>query len=215
MKSFLPMLALCTLLAACAGSETGSGFDRPALLERLPAGLATDIGRADRHILVVRHARKIAPDCNALDCPLSPLGTEMTVRLAELIGAPPVDQAFASAACRTLRTAEAGGQAVIVHQAADGLETGCTADDHVTRSRADAFAEAAASQARWTLVAEHSNTSCLWLAEFAGEAASQAAGCSDGRLEETAYGDVFWLYRLDDAWQLTVLPAAFEVAAPD
>jgi len=215
MKPFLPMLALCALLAACAAPETGSGFDRPALLERLPAAIAMDIGRADRHILVVRHARKIAPDCNALDCPLSSLGTEMTAKLADLIGAPPVDEAFSSAACRTLRTAEAGGQTVTVHQAADGLETGCTADERVTRSRADAFAEAAASQARWTLVAEHSNTSCLWLAEFAGEAASQAAGCTDGRLEETAYGDVFWLYRLDDAWQIAVLPAAFEIMAAD
>ncbi|WP_417481194.1 histidine phosphatase family protein [Maricaulis sp.] len=215
MRLVLPLIALCASLTACAAPETGADFDRPALLERLPAATAADIGRADRHILVVRHARKIAPDCNALDCPLSPRGEAMTAQLASLIGAPPVDEAFASAACRTLRTAEAGGQAVTVHQAADGLETGCAADDTITRSRADAFAQAAASQARWTLVGEHSNTSCLWLAEFAGEAAAQTVGCTDGRLEETAYGDVFWLYRLDGAWQVAVLPAAFEVAESD
>jgi hypothetical protein len=213
MRFILPILALFSLLAACAPPEAGAGFDRSGLLQRMPAEIAADIDRADRHILVVRHARKIAPDCNALDCPLSPRGEAMVAQLAGLIGTPPVDEAYASAACRTFRTAEAGGRDVTVHQAADGLETGCTADDRVTRSRADAFAQAAASQARWTLVAEHSNTTCLWLAQFAGDAASQAAGCTDGRLADTAYGDVFWLYRLDGAWQLAVLPAGFEVAA--
>lgn len=211
MRLIFPILALLSLLAACAGPETASDFDRPALLELAPAGIAADLRRADRNILVVRHARKIAPDCNALDCPLSPLGGAMVARLADVIGSPEVDQAFSSAACRTLRTAEAGGHAVTVHQAADGLETDCAADDLVTRSRADAFAEAEASDARWTLVAEHSNTSCLWLEQFAGLAASQTAGCSDGRLADTAYGDIFWLYRTDGVWQVTVLPAAFEV----
>ncbi len=213
MRLIFPTIALFSLLAACAGPGSPPDFDRPALLELAPPELAADIRRADRHILVVRHARKVAPDCNALDCPLSPLGEVMVARLADVIGMPEVDQAFSSAACRTLRTAEAGGHVVTVHQAADGLETGCTADDVVTRSRADAFAAAEASDARWTLVGEHSNTSCLWLAQFAGLAASETAGCSDGRLAETAYGDIFWLYRLDGAWQLTVLPAAFEVDA--
>lgn len=213
MRPIFPTIALFSLLAACAGPGSQPDFDRPALLELAPSELVADIRRADRHILVVRHARKIAPDCNALDCPLSPLGEAMVARLADVIGMPEVDQAFSSAACRTLRTAEAGGHAVTVHQAADGLEAGCTADDVVTRSRADAFAAAEASDARWTLVGEHSNTSCLWLAQFAGLAASETTGCSDGRLAETAYGDIFWLYRLDGAWQLTVLPAAFEVDA--
>ena len=215
MKLFFPTIAVFSMLAACAAPETAPTFDRPALLELAPAELAADITSADRHILVVRHARKISPDCNALDCPLSAQGEAMVTRLAEVIAVPAVGQAYASAACRTLRTAEAGGHAVAVHQAADGLETGCTADDIVTRGRAEAFADAEASDARWTLVAEHSNTSCLWLSQFAGLAASEAAGCSDGRLADTAYGDVFWLYRLGGVWQLTMLPAAFEADAPD
>ncbi len=214
MRLFFLITAAFSILAACAPPQTAPAFDRPALLQLAPAELAADITSADRHILVVRHARKIAPECNALDCPLSARGEAMVTRLAELTGEPAIDEAFSSAACRTLRTAEAGGHAVTVHQAADGLETGCTADDVVTRSRADAFADAEASDANWTLVAEHSNTSCLWLAQFAGLAASEAAGCSDGRLADTAYGDIFWLYRLGGVWQLTVLPAAFEVDAP-
>ncbi|WP_417476491.1 histidine phosphatase family protein [Maricaulis sp.] len=211
MKRLFTTLALLSILAACAGPETMTGFDRPGLLERAPADRSADLQRADRHILVVRHARKISSDCNALDCPLSPQGEAMVVRLAELIGTPAVDQAYSSAACRTLRTAEAGGQPVIAHQAGDGLETGCAAQDVITRSRAAAFADAAASDARWTLVAEHSNTSCLWLTQFAGPDASQAVGCSDGRLADQAYGDIFWLYQLEGGWQVTVLPSAFEV----
>ena len=213
MRLFLPTIAVFSLLAACAGPETAPGFDRPALLELAPADLVADLRRADRHILVVRHARKISPECNALDCPLSAQGDAMVTRLSELVGTPEIDQAFSSAACRTLRTAEAGGHAVIVHQAGDGLETGCAADEVVTRSRAEAFADAEASDAVWTLVAEHSNTSCLWLAQFAGLPASEMAGCSEGRLAGTAYGDIFWLYSVDGAWQLTVLPGVFEVGA--
>ncbi|SDM16761.1 histidine phosphatase family protein [Maricaulis salignorans] len=215
MTRLLPTLVLLSILAACAGPETMAGFDRPGLLERAPADRSADLQRAERHILVVRHARKISSDCNALDCPLSPQGEAMVARLAELIGTPAVDQAYASAACRTLRTAEAGGQAVIVHQAGDGMEAGCAAQDVITRNRATAFADAAASDARWTLVGEHSNTSCLWLAQFAGPEASQAVGCSDGRLADHAYGDIFWLYQLDGGWQVTVLPSAFEVDAQD
>lgn len=215
MRLIFPAIILILTLGACTGPQDESGFDRPALLQGVEASIADQLRAADRHILVVRHALKVSDDCNALDCPLSPAGEAMVVRLAGLIGTPAMDQAYASAACRTLRTAEAGGSAVTVHQAADGLQTGCTADDVVTRSRADAFAEAAASDARWTLVAEHSNTSCLWLTEFAGEAAAQAGGCADGHLADTAYGDIFWLYRLDDAWHLTVLPAAFEAATAE
>ena len=213
MKLFVPTLALLSMLAACAGPETAADFDRPALLAGAAADRADDLRRADRHILVVRHARKISSDCNALDCSLSPQGEMMVARLAELIGAPAIDQAYSSAACRTLRTAEAGGRAVIVHQAGDGMEAGCTAEEVVTRNRAAAFADAEASDARWTLVGEHSNTSCLWLAQFAGLEASETVGCSDGRLADQAYGDIFWLYRLDGNWQVTVLPSAFEVDA--
>jgi hypothetical protein len=63
------------------------------------------------------------------------------------------------------------------------------------------------------LAGEHSNTSCLWLAEFAGAAAAETAGCEEGRLPETAYGDIFWLYQSGGDWQLTVLPGAFSVEA--
>ncbi|WP_339737227.1 histidine phosphatase family protein [uncultured Maricaulis sp.] len=213
MRLFFPTVFLALLLVACAGPETVPEFDRPALLELAPASQAADIRGADRHILVVRHARKISSDCNALDCPLSPQGEAMVARLAELIGAPAIDQAFSSAACRTLRTAEAGGHAVTVHQAGDGLETGCMAGEVITRSRAEAFADAEGSDARWTLVGEHSNTSCLWLAQIAGLPASELVGCRDGRLPDQAYGDIFWLYRLNGAWQLTILPSAFEVDA--
>lgn len=213
MRAFLPSLILCAMLASCARPEALPEFDRPALLELAPADSAADIRTADRHILVVRHARKVSPDCNELACPLSAQGEAMVARLDGLLGLPDMEQVLASAACRTVRTAEAGGDAVIVHQAADGLESGCDAEDIVTRSRADALADAAASPARWTLVAEHSNTSCLWLSQFAGLAASETVGCTDGRLADAAYGDIFWLYRLDGAWQVTVLPAVFEVDA--
>ena len=209
-------LSLAVLFLACVGCTREADpvpFDRPGLLALLPAELTETVERADRHILVVRHARKISDDCNALDCPLSSEGEAMVASLAALIGVPPVEAAYSSAACRTLRTAEAGGGAVVMHQAADGLESGCSAEDQIERSRADAFAEAAASTARWTLVAEHSNTSCQWLAEFAGEAEASGAGCTDGRLPDGAYGDIYWLYHDQGVWHVTVLPAAFDHSA--
>ena len=211
----MTLLPLVFLTLAAAGSADGAAgdFDRPALLDLADAADREALQAAGQHILVVRHARKIAPDCNGMDCPLSERGEAMVARLSALLGKVPVDRAYASAACRTRLTAGAGHAAVTAHRAVDDYPADCTPGATVDRLRATAFAEARAGEARWTLVGEHSNTTCLWLAEFAGEAAAQDAGCEDGRLPHDAYGDVFWLYRHDDGWDLTVLPGAFEVDA--
>lgn len=211
--------ALLTAALPAADAHTAdmhgdaADFDRPALLAAAPAADRDALRAADRHILVVRHARKIAPDCNGMECPLSPQGEAMVARLSDLLGETPVDRAYASAACRTRLTAAAGHADIVAHQAVDGYGADCTPGATIERLRSAAFAEARSGEARWTLVGEHSNTSCLWLAEFAGADGAAAAGCVDGRLEETAYGDVFWLYRSGDSWQLSVLPGAFEVTA--
>ena len=197
-------------LAACSPpTDTGP---HPALMALAPDAVRADIAAADRHVLVVRHALKIAPDCNGMDCPLSDAGEAMVERLAELIGETPVDRAYASAACRTRLTAAAGGVPVVAHQAVDGYAVGCTDGETVTRLRADAYAEVDAAETGWTLVGEHSNTSCLWMSAYAGPEAAQAAGCDgEGRLPDDAYGDIYWLYGSGDQWSLTVLPGAFSV----
>ena len=132
---------LSALMLTTAGLDgaAAADFDRPALLQLAPADVQADIAASGRHILVVRHAYKISPDCNGMECPLSEAGEAMVTR--------------------------------------------------------------------------HSNTSCLWLAEFAGVAAAETAGCEEGRLPETAYGDIYWLYQSGGDWQLTVLPGAFSVEA--
>jgi|GEM_PF-1892862 len=215
--TLLPLVFLT--LAATASAETGSAdgaagdFDRPALLALADAADRDALRAADRHILVVRHARKIAPDCNGMECPLSDRGEAMVARLSALLGETPVDRAYASAACRTRLTAAAGHADIVAHRAGDDYPADCTPGETVDRLRSTAFAEARAEDARWTLVGEHSNTSCLWLGEFAGTEAAQDAGCEDGRLPHDAYGDVFWLHRGADGWDLTVLPGAFEVDA--
>nr|WP_275297405.1 histidine phosphatase family protein [Maricaulis parjimensis] len=189
-------------------------FDRPALLDLAEPSVQAALEAADQHVLVVRHARKISPDCNGMSCPLSPQGEAMVARLAELVGPAPVDRAYASAACRTRLTAAAGGREVLAHQAVDGYAVDCSEGETITRQRAEAFAETRHDPVRWTLAGEHSNTSCLWMLEFAGDSAAAEAGCNaEGRLAETAYGDVFWLYRTGEDWHLTVLPGAFEVEA--
>jgi hypothetical protein len=210
LQILMPVLAV-TLQPAGGAAET-AGFDRPALLALAPEAQRAGLEAADRHILVVRHARKISPDCNGMACPLSPQGEAMVARLGEILGPGPVDRAYASAACRTRLTAAAGQADIVAHQAVDGYAAGCDPAETVTRQRSEAFAEARDGTARWTLAAEHSNTSCLWLEAFAGAGAAAEAGCAEGRLPETAYGDIFWLYRWDGAWQLAVLPGAFEVA---
>lgn len=137
----------------------------------------------------------------------------MVARLSDLLGDAPVDRAYASAACRTRLTAAAGGAGIVAHRAVDGLAEDCTPGVEIERLRSAAFAEAREGTERWTLVGEHSNTTCLWLTEFAGSAAAESAGCAEGRLPETAYGDVFWLHRTAGNWRLAILPGAFEVDA--
>ncbi|WP_300542584.1 histidine phosphatase family protein [Maricaulis sp.] len=188
-------------------------YDRPQLSALAPVEVRAALEAADRHVLVVRHARKISPDCNGMECPLSPEGEAMVARLADLLGEAPVGRAYASAACRTRLTAAAGGVEVVAHQAVDGYTAGCTPGETVSRQRSAAFAETQGSPVRWTLAAEHSNTTCLWLSAFAGPDAARDGGCIEGRLPDTAYGDIFWLYRIDGDWRLTVLEDAFDLAA--
>jgi len=206
-------LSALMLTAAGLDGAAAADFDRPALLELAPADVQADIAASGRHILVVRHAYKISPDCNGMECPLSEAGEAMVTRLSGLLGETPVDRAYASAACRTRLTAAAGHAEVVAHQAVDGYAADCTPGATIERQRSAAFAEARDGDARWTLAGEHSNTSCLWLAEFAGVAAAETAGCEEGRLPETAYGDIYWLYQSGGDWQLTVLPGAFSVEA--
>ncbi|OLF75392.1 hypothetical protein AWH62_06110 [Maricaulis sp. W15] len=210
MKSILTLASAALCLAAC--SQPTPSFAHPDLLALAPEAVRADLIAADRHVLVVRHAMKIAPDCNGMECPLSPDGEAMVDRLAGLIGATPMDRAYASAACRTRLTAAAGGIPVVAHQAVDGYAVDCAEGETVSRQRSDAYADVDAAMTGWTLVGEHSNTSCLWMAAYAGAEAAQAAGCDgEGRLPEDAYGDVFWLYGRGDEWSLTVLPGAFSL----
>ena len=210
MNPLLTATAAALIVAAC--SPPVAGFDHPALLDLVPEAERATVVAADRHVLVVRHAIKVAPDCNAMSCQLSPEGEAMVARLASLIGDVPVDRAFASAACRTRLTAAAGGVAVVAHQAADGYAVGCTEGETVEHQRGDAYREVDAAATGWTLVGEHSNTSCLWMSAYAGPEAARSAGCDEeGRLPEDAYGDIFWLHASGEDWSLTVLPGAFSV----
>lgn len=199
-------------LAPYAYGQAAQGFDRPALLAAAPETARAALEQADRHILVVRHARKGDESCNAIDCPLSETGEAMVAELASLIGEPPVDSALASAACRAVATAEAGGTWVTMHRAADTYGLACGGGT-VDQTRSEAMTDARGSLARWTLVGEHSNTACLWVSAFAGDEAADRAGCVDGALESDAYGDVFWLYRVAGDWQVALLPGVFDVDA--
>ena len=198
------VLSAALMLAGCV-EEAAS--PRPALFDAAPSDVRGAIERADRHILVVRHARKIAEDCNALDCPLSEHGRQMVFRLAGLLGEP-VTQVYASNACRAVETAAAAGGPVIQHQAGTGHTDRCGGGAPVERTRTQAMEEARFGAADWTLVAEHSNTVCLWVEAFATGAEPL---CEDGALPADRYGDVFWLYRADGRWSLTRLDAAFDV----
>lgn len=206
----IAVLAMLPFGALAMVQETDDLFDRPYLLGGAPDELHDDIERADRHILVVRHARKEAEDCNAIECPLGEPGLAMVETLGALIGDEPVDAAYASAACRTSATAEAGDAWVMMHRAADTYPLACGGGT-VDRTRAEAINDARESLHRWTLVAEHSNTVCLWIANFAGVDGATAAGCNDeGSVGSEAYGDIYWLYRLDGQWRVVTLPGVFD-----
>ncbi len=185
-------------------------FDREALLMAADESVRADIQSADRHLLIVRHARKADESCNALDCPLGENGLAMVARLDALLGEPDFDAVYSSGACRTFETALPAG-AVVQHAAAPSAPAMC-GGGMAERTREDAIADALGSDARWSFVAEHSNTSCNWVAAIAGEDALAGTLCESGQLTSADYGDVFWLYRIADDWHVTVLEGVFDIA---
>lgn len=185
-------------------------FDRPALLLTASEATRADIAAADRHILIVRHARKADEDCNALDCPLGENGLAMVARLDVLLGEPDFDAVYSSSACRTYQTALAAG-GVMQHAASPAAADLC-GGGFAERTRADAIEAAGSSNARWTFVAEHSNTSCGWVSGIAGADVLAGTLCESGQLSSEDYGDIFWLYRTGGGWRLEILEAAFEIA---
>ncbi len=193
-----------------ASALADEAFDRPALLRAASVKARAGISGADRHILIVRHARKADENCNALDCPLGENGVAMVARLDALLGEPDFDAVFSSSACRTYQTALPAGD-VLQHAAAPDAAEMC-GGGIAERSRTATLEEAASSDARWTFVAEHSNTSCGWIEGIAGAGALAGTLCESGRLSPEDYGDIFWLYRTDGNWYLEVLEAAFEIA---
>ncbi len=211
---FFAAAAAALLAAACASGALDDTRLAPAGLYALaaPDDLAALAG-ARRHVLVVRHAKK-TPGCNAADCPLTAEGRAEAQRLATLLDGVDV-AARASAACRTSATAQTGaGAAPVVHQMADGRADGCAALglEPGSRTRVQAIAAVTSSPARWTLVAEHSDTLCLWVAAFAGDAGGKCAG---GALATEDYGDIFWLHQDSaGAWSLTTLEDAFGENGP-
>lgn len=200
-------------LIASASAFAQDEFDRPNLLALAGEADRTALIAADRHILVVRHARKVSEDCNALDCPLGERGVAMVARLDDLLGEPDFDIVYSSSACRTRNTVAIAGD-VIQHAAAPSAREMC-GGGVAERTRGDALAEAQSGEARWTIVAEHSNTSCGWVSAIAGEAALSGTPCEGGRLASSDYGDVFWLHRHGEDWSLTVLERGFDVSGED
>jgi len=193
-----------------ASTMADDGFDRAGLLMEAQDSVHAEISAADRHILIVRHARKAEESCNALDCPLGENGLAMVSRLDALLGEPDFDAIYSSGACRTYETALPAG-AVVQHAAAARAPAMC-GGGIAERTRDDAIAEAASSDARWTFVAEHSNTSCGWVAAIGGEETLVGSLCESGQLTSADYGDIFWLYRIGEDWHLEVLEGVFEVA---
>lgn len=205
------LIAVTTIALGFVFSATALAsdeFDRPALLRAASAAVRADIASADRHILVVRHARKADESCNALDCPLGESGLAMVERLDILLGEPDFDAVFSSSACRTYQTALPAGD-VVQHAAAPSAAEMC-GGGIADRTRAEALNAAVSSDVRWMFVAEHSNTSCGWVAGIAGPDTLEGTLCAGGRLESGDYGDIFWLYRTDGSWRLEVLEAAFD-----
>lgn len=206
------LIAVTTIALGFVFSATAlasDAFDRPALLRAASAAVRADIASADRHILVVRHARKADESCNALDCPLGESGLAMVERLDILLGEPDFDAVFSSSACRTYQTALPAGD-VVQHAAAPSAAEMC-GGGIADRTRAEALNAAVSSDVRWTFVAEHSNTSCGWVAGIAGPDTLEGTLCAGGQLESGDYGDIFWLYRTAGSWRLEVLEAAFDI----
>ncbi len=201
-------IALGFVVTAAAMAQ--STFDRNGLLALADASVRENLMAADRHVLIVRHARKADEDCNALDCPLGENGLAMVARLDALLGQPDFDAVYSSGACRTFETASAAGT-VLQHAAVARAPQMC-GGGIAERSRDDAMADAMEGDARWTFVAEHSNTSCGWVEAIAGADAMAGTLCESGQLTSADYGDIFWLYRLNGDWHVTELPEAFEVA---
>ncbi|GJL96891.1 MAG: hypothetical protein DHS20C06_07080 [Hyphobacterium sp.] len=200
-------IALGFVVTAAAMAQ--STFDRADLLSVADAAVRENLISADRHVLIVRHARKADEDCNALDCPLGENGLAMVARLDALLGQPDFDAVYSSGACRTFETASAAGTAV-QHAAVARAPQMC-GGGIAERSRDDAISDARDGDARWTIVAEHSNTSCGWVEAIAGADALTDTLCESGQLTSADYGDIFWLYRLDGEWRVTELQEAFEV----
>jgi Histidine phosphatase superfamily (branch 1) len=201
-------IALGFVVTAAAMAQ--SNFDRAGLLSLADEAVRENLTAADRHILVVRHARKADETCNALDCPLGENGLAMVARLDDLLGEPDFDAVYSTGACRTFETASAAG--VVLQHAAVARAPQMCGGGIAERSRDDAIANAVNGDARWTFVAEHSNTSCGWVEAIAGAEALGGTLCESGQLTSADYGDIFWLYRLDGAWHVTELQEAFEVA---
>lgn len=206
------VFAMLTILAGVLISvpvNALDGFARSTLLDLARPEVQAGLVSADRHVLIVRHARKVSEDCNALDCPLGEAGEEMVSRLDTLLGSADFDTVLSSSACRTYETARAAGD-VLQHAAAPTATALCGGGE-AERSRADALNGVLSSDARWTFVAEHSNTTCGWVAAIAGQESLAGTPCESGRLNSADYGDVFWLHQVDGSWRLTVLEDAFDV----
>lgn len=213
--TFLSAAATCSLLAglaACAsdgdGAPPNDAVD-PALRALAPAERLEAIDAAQRHVLVVRHARR-DPACHDLSCPLTDEGEAEVERLAELLAGVEFDAVLASAACRTALTAQgASGMAPEVYRAGDDYAEGCEvaglSPGEFTRS--EAIAQVATSDATWTLIGDHSNRVCGWME---GLGAGSPAPCSNSNVPETDYGDIFWGFQSPDGeWSHVVLIDAF------
>jgi len=200
------------MVSACATTEPASTAPAvatpPALLNLAPEADRAALIGADQHVVIVRHAHK-TDGCNALDCPLTDEGEAEVARLSALLSGVTINTVYASAACRTATTAGAVGVPVTVYRAANRLDGGCDALElspgEFTRTLAIGQVNTGADA--WTLVADHSNHICSWAQSLAGQIPGP---CGVEGVEDTSYGDIFWLSRsAGEAWRMTVLIDAF------
>jgi len=211
----LALTAVATLgLTACATTDAGSAPTvpaagaPPALLALAPEADRTALAAAEQHVVIVRHAHK-TDGCNALDCTLTDEGEAEVMRLTALLSGVMVDTVYASAACRTATTAGAAGVPVTVYRAVDRMDGGCDALELSPGefTRALAIGQVNTGADAWTLVADHSNFICAWAQSLAGQT---PAPCGLEGVDDTSYGDVFWLSRSGGApWRMIVLENAF------